>query len=101
MFQNHAQTHLRKLISHVGLYQRLVEPLLVRKNNPIEIKPMTLDQHFKINHIQKIKLLLELISDQVIEVTLINLVLSKIKCKVVQALNYTTLNGEINLHLQV
>ena len=99
MSQNHAQTHQKKLTSHDGLYQRLVEPLLVKENNLIEIRPMTLDQHFRTNHIQKIKLRQELILDLVIEHIQINLVFSRIKCKVVQALNYTTLNGERNFTL--
>jgi len=65
--QSHAQTHLRKPISQGGLYQRLEEQLLVKENNQIEIKLMTPDQRSKTNHIQKIRLPLELTLVLVIE----------------------------------
>ena len=94
MFLSHAQTHLKNKISQGGLYQRLEEQLLAREKYQIEIRHMTLDQHFKTNHIHIIKQLPELISDQVIEHILINLVFSRIKCTVALASNYTTLNGE-------
>ena len=67
MSQSHAQTHLRKLISQGGLYQKLEEPPSVRENNQIEIKLMILDQPSKTNHTLKIRLLLELTSVPVTE----------------------------------
>jgi len=93
MSLKHVPILQKKTISQDGLFQKLHQG---KKKNMvlIETRLMTQGLHSVDNATQRIKQQLNVILGHAIEIKEINLVLSKVKCKVLQQSSYSMLSGE-------
>lgn len=93
MYQKLLLTLQITITSLDGLYQRLEEQMMIREDLT-EIKHSILDLVSDLRLTLRIELVKNATLDQAIEVKQQNLVNSQIKCKVVLASNFTTLDGD-------